>query len=403
MKIKPIHKLSAIICGLTLLPLTVTAQNAIITTSTIETGTSYHDVSGYSALTVTGNGLANGVVYDGDNITLTGTFVSSSAQDALGTGAYVTDRATLTLSDGTITTTGRYGHGIFLNGTSVGTLNNVNIKTEGMLSHGVYVAGSSTLTLTDSDISATGENSNAFYLNSASTGTASLNKNTLTGNILATNTSTLNLTDSNGTVITGNVTSTRSSTIDITLSGSETKLIGTATHATDSAINLKIEDGTRLDQLNGNINTLTLQNGATLSSDDSNGALLLNGASIAVTTDLLTLSDDTILDYNDNALSLTGTLTIGNGILIDFSDATLETGEDYLILDWSNASVTGDITGAQFNIATTGVEGTFTVDTENKQLTFTATAVPEPSTWFLLGTGLGILLLTAHRCRNIQS
>jgi hypothetical protein len=45
--------------------------------------------------------------------------------------------------------------------------------------------------------------------------------------------------------------------------------------------------------------------------------------------------------------------------------------------------------------------GTFTV--ENNQLTFNATAIPEPSTWFLLGTGLGILLLTAHRRRNVQS
>jgi hypothetical protein len=45
--------------------------------------------------------------------------------------------------------------------------------------------------------------------------------------------------------------------------------------------------------------------------------------------------------------------------------------------------------------------GTFTID--GTQLTFHATAIPEPSTWFLLGTGLGILLLTAHRRRNVQS
>jgi hypothetical protein len=46
--------------------------------------------------------------------------------------------------------------------------------------------------------------------------------------------------------------------------------------------------------------------------------------------------------------------------------------------------------------------GTFTID--GTQLTFHATAIPEPSTWFLLGTGLGILFLTVrqHR-RNAQS
>jgi hypothetical protein len=573
MKTNTTNKLSAIICvicGLTLLPLTVTAQNAIITTSTIETGTSYHDVGGYSALDIRGNG----VVYDGTDITLTATGNTTridppSAPSALAHGAYVTDHATLSLTGGAVSTTGSYGHGILLDNYSTGTLNNVNIDTKGNNSHGVYafdfsalaltggtittgnryacgislynstgtvrdvnietkeeygqgvytmsstltltggtittgafetygvyidyfstlnmtdttitvnnnyahgfylaydstgtlsnvniktkgqhgygmyvidsctltltestittggndafgvcvtdhatltltdstittdgvnasginlsytssgtvnnvtintkgesahgvyVTASSALTLTDSDIITTGNNSNAIYLRVSSTGTANLNKNTLTGNILASGTSNLNLTGSNGTVITGNVTGTRGSTLNITLTGSETKLIGTATHDTTSTITLTIEDE----------------------------ASFIGCGSV---TDL-TLGDGAILGYVYESLTIDGTLTIGDNILIDFGGVTLEDDAFYTILDWSNAELIGEVTVGQFTATNLNpdIEGTFTV--AGNQLTFHATAIPEPSTWFLLGTGLGLLLLTAHYRRRTRS
>jgi hypothetical protein len=397
MNIKTTRKPSAItciICGLTLLPLTLTAQNKVVGFfgSATESGTSYQGVANDAALRLEGF-----ATYSGTDITLSNTF-NSDGNSSVGTGVWLEMLSKLTLIDSTITTSGNYGHGIrnIGQGSSTDgiTLNNVKIKTTGDYAYGIHASFSITLKLTNTDITATGNGAYGIYLDDNSKATVDLNGNTLTGGIyVGTSSSNLTLTGSNGSIIAGDII-TYGGYANLTLSGSDTQLIGAAIQQTNNTITLKIENGTRLNQFTGNITTLTLQNGATLGTD--NNGLLLNGAPITVTTDLLTLSNGAIIDYNGTPpLTLTGNLAIGNGILIDFSNLT-ETGL-YTILDWSTASVTGDITDAQFNIATTGVEGAFTVNTENKQLTFNATAIPEPSTWFLLGTGLALLLLTARR------
>jgi hypothetical protein len=291
--------------------------------------------------------MGEGGSYTGTNITLINNYPFSGSP-ITASGAYIFNQGQLSLTGGKIETSGSAAHGIVLANASTGTITDVNITT-------------------------TGQDAHALHLLNTSTATANLS----------------------------NTTTTDNSTIDITLK--DTQLTGTATHDETSAINLKIETGTQLKHLHGNINTLTLQNGATLSFNATHITLLLNGDIFnnVFIDDLLTLGNGTIIEYgidHNLPLILTGNLAIGENILVDLSNLT-ETGL-YTILDWSGATVTGDITADQFNIATPGVEGTFTVNTENKQLTFNATAIPEPSVWFLLGAGLTLLLITTHHRRR---
>ncbi|MDR1305668.1 MAG: PEP-CTERM sorting domain-containing protein [Verrucomicrobiales bacterium] len=445
-----------ILCALSASALNVLAENKIVTSSTAESNQTYNDSDlTLSALNVT----TNGVTYSGTNITLSATNNGGST-DAIGNGAYINNGAHLSLTNGSITTTGvngdgvyitirssgtlnnvniktggNVGHGVYAGGTSAltmtggtvsttadssgcgvylyygsnGTLNNVNIKTEGTFSYGVYAtlrslltmtggtvsttgsngygaylssssgtlnnvniktegnAGhgvslfTSTLTMTNSDISATGNNAYAINVASRSTATVNLNHNTITGNILASGTSTLTLSGSNGTVLTGNVTGTTGGTIGITLTGEDTAL-------------------------HGNIN----QSGATINLTVGADALFEGGGEL----DNLTLESSALLGYTDG-LTVTTSITIGDNITIDFSSLT-ET-DNYLVLDWTGASGGDAISGDQFIIAGTGVEGTFSVT--NNQLYFNATAVPEPSTWFLLGAALGVLALIRRQTK----
>jgi hypothetical protein len=240
-----------------------------------------------------------------------------------------------------------------------------------------------TLSLTDSNISCTD-----FYYTSAlyipyggNVYAVSLDSSTLTGNINVGNSATLNLSGSNGTVITGELINENDSTIHITLSGADSKFIG----------NIGKQNG------NGSIE-LTL----------SDGAAFIGSGYLT----RLNLDDGTILGYTGgNPLYvgfdyrgelIQGLIRIGNDILIDFSSVTLEDNQDYTILSWSNAELLSDVSADSFTATNLGPDmgGTFTVI--DKTLTFHATAVPEPSTWFLLGTGIALLLLTARR-RNVQS
>ncbi|MDR1192042.1 MAG: right-handed parallel beta-helix repeat-containing protein [Verrucomicrobiales bacterium] len=288
-------------------------------------------------------------------------------------GAVYAYSGTLVMTGGSISTNGTSGRGIYLRDASNITLNNVDVQVEGDLIHGISVNSHSALTLNNSNLRVTG-NSGVYglYVSGTSTVTVELNGNTLSntnGNIISsTSDSTVTVTGSNGSIIAGNVGTSGIARIDITLTGAGTELHGNFSQGdvTNGVINLSIGAG-----------------------------VLLEGRGIL---DNLTLASGAIIGYADGVLTVTDSITIGDGITIDFSSLT-ET-DNYLVLDWAGASITGgSISDGQFTIAGAGVEGTFSV--QGTQLYFNATAVPEPSTWFLLGAGLGVLALIRcrrHRC-----
>jgi hypothetical protein len=325
--------------------------------------------------------------YSGTNITITATVAGSYY------GAQSYD-GTLSLTRSTITTTSDSSSGVYNAGGA--TLREVTIKTEGVEAHGVQ--SSSTMTITDSDISATGDGAYALYI-ADNISTVSLNHNTLTGGILVGyedgffTSATLNLTASNGTVLTGNITGVNHSTANITLTGESTQLIGNVTQDATSTVTLNISDGATLaaNTINAQVTihdggrlvtTLTLENGITLEA----GALLDYTG-----TTLLALGDDSTIHIADT------------GVIVDFTGVTLVDGEEYTIADFGD-EYGSTLFGKTFTAIglDDGMTGTFYGNYTNGHLEFTATAVPEPSTCFLLGTGLGILLLTARR-RNVQS
>jgi hypothetical protein len=414
------------------------AENAIITSSTTEANESYNDSDpAWGALNVTGNG----VVYDGTNITLSATNSNSSGYNyynAIGTGVYISGyNAILSLADSTITTSGSGGHGISfaefagggvtlnnvtivttgneawgvqadylslpftMNGGSIttsgsgavgfyavsdvgATASNVNIATTGAGSHGVEFLGS--LTLTDNDIRVTG--SGAYGIHGSGNVTANLNGNTLSatgadGGSIYAHYGTVTVTGSNGSLITGDVVANSDSTINISLSGAGTEFIGNFVLQTSYARA-----------------TLTLGDGARVSggSDMSflTGLTLTDGAILGFVDDyersnyLLYV----VNNYDDSNISISG------DILIDFSGVTVEDGDEFYILGWDNGL--SGVSETSFTATGLGPDmtGSFKVDNSGQcQLTFTASAVPEPSTYFLIGTGLGLLLLAAH-CRR---
>jgi hypothetical protein len=432
MKIKTIQtKLKLILLTLlsaTALNLPVHAQEYLYVDGTphaAESGTTYTATYGYAALTVTGNGGS----YTGTDITLINSipvpqttepygasiinqgqlsltnsnitapvgvqFIGSTNNtltnvtiDAIMTGVTAT-QSTLELTGGNITLTGMGSMGINL-AASTATVSGVNIDSEAY-SLGVNATQGSTLTLADSaintaylgvvidnnssgilnnvNITTTGENARALHLNNSSA-EANLNNKTFTGGITAEVSSTLTLTGSNGTHLNGDITSNGSSTVNLTLTGAGTELHGNFIQDANvaSVINLTLGAGTLLEG-GGTLDSLTLENGVTIDY-----------------TGLITVTDS--IDVN-------GTVTI------DFSELTA-TG-DYDILDWSAATGNVNVAAANYNFTGAGVEGTFVINMESGQLTFNATAVPEPSTYFLMGAGLGALLLAARCRRKVQT
>jgi hypothetical protein len=224
------------------------------------------------------------------------------------------------------------------------------ISTTGNAAHGIYFIGSTddnTFTLTDSTVTATGDGAYALYASEfelieteANYAIVNLNHSVLNGGIGVGVNSTLTLSADGQSTITG-----RLSVVE------------------DSALNLTLGDGSTL-VATGYLTNLTLQNGS-------------------------------ILGYTGETLHITDTITIGNTITVNLSALT-EAGY-YILLDWD----TGTVSASAFTATDIApdLQGSFTI--ADKQLIYTASAIPEPATRLLLGAGLGMLLLAVrHRRRN---
>ncbi|MDR1144757.1 MAG: right-handed parallel beta-helix repeat-containing protein [Verrucomicrobiales bacterium] len=310
-------------------------------------------------------GTISGAYY-GIEINNGGTATVNNVNITTSNGIHMEDnKSTLTMTDSAINADRL---GINLSGSTAVTLNNTTVTVTSASGYGVNLYNSSTLTLTDSAISATGSNARGLYVSyneKSSTHTVNLNHSTLAGgiyNIEASGDVSLGLiiTASDGSTITGDVISTQNAVVQITLTDAGTALRGNLIQDPNGAITLTIGADALLEG-GGTVSNLIMDTGA-------------------------------ILGYTDE-LTVTTSITIGDGIIIDFSGLTA-TG-DYTVLDWSGATGGESISDDQFTIAGDGVEGTFNVD--NGKLVFNATAVPEPSTWFLIGLGLGTLALIRRR------
>ncbi|MDR1146037.1 MAG: right-handed parallel beta-helix repeat-containing protein [Verrucomicrobiales bacterium] len=170
---KPLTLILTLLCALSVSALNVLADNKVVTTGTVtEADQTYEAVSGTAALYVYNPGAS----YNGTNIVLSATFDTGAGRY----GVYANNQASLSLTGGSITTTGSGGgkHGVYLNNSSSGELHGVAVTTHN--GNGVNVLNSSTATISGGTITLTG--TSGYGLNVSNTSSAFIERAVIIAN-----------------------------------------------------------------------------------------------------------------------------------------------------------------------------------------------------------------------------
>ncbi len=107
---------------------------------------------------------ARGIYIDTSLGRLNGTSVRTQGANAYGIQA---GASTLSVTGGTIATTGSAGHGLWLYGGTTATLNGATVGTTGASARGIYVSGAASAMVSQSDIGTQGSGATAAYLTGA--------------------------------------------------------------------------------------------------------------------------------------------------------------------------------------------------------------------------------------------
>ena len=192
----------------------------------------------------------------------------------------------------------------------------------------------------------------------------------------------------------------------ITKDGSGTLTLGSANTGLTSANTFRINEGTVALNTNGTLGTINLAfNGGTLRSLNATTKSFANAISLVSTTNQTTLGAS-----GSGAITLTGNVTVSTGansitttgaaaLVVAASGTTLTLNAGILDLGSAfntfNSGATGSYQLMSGTIAGTGFSSITGYDTNvwqsvsftNGTLNFTAAAVPEPSTYGLMGAG----------------
>jgi len=351
----------------------------ILADSTITT----EESSSPGLYTITGGAII------GNNLTVTTN--GSNSWGAFATGANASIK--LAGTNNTISTTRERGIGLYAQNDGVITADHLTVSTEGQDADGIRVQNNSSVSVTNSDFSL--EHSSAALVYTLGTGNNTVNLtnvskvgsgNVLTGSMTAgaANSATLNIYKSN---LTGNLWNVTAATSSVKLAD-ESTLAGMST-LSSGTLNVNIDDTSRWDVTGAStLTNLTVEGELGLSlSGISTGTALTTAQMAASGRATLTggTLDISMSDLEDAAGKTFTLLSYGSGNRVGTFDEFLINGVDV----WKSGTAW---TFDEIAISGLLVSGNVAYDVDNTLiLAITLVVIPEPGTWALMLSGLGVL------------